>query len=240
MSYQYKDRTFETPIDWEIPFLVTDVITNDILNNLYPFFSCSAGQIMSENIQAQKKGIVNPFPKSLWYLQEGLYTLRNWYNGGYSFPILTDESLGNSISIWYAVSTTDNSESVPLAINVSTTGNLSALIIALNLALPSGWIATLTGMQVYLESVNALQQYIYVVNSNNVTTESIWSTIDFWSCIPYSVMQNIVQNMTKICNCPNCGNTILLETDNIYVSLSQPIPNPVSMFITSIDNPLYN
>lgn len=241
MAWNYPTRSFNIPTGWTIPVLTSDVLTNAVIDSLYPYFSCSAGQQANPSVQNMKKGIINGLPCNIQYLEDGLYILSDYYNGGYSFVLLPDASLGNSLSIWYAVSNTDNSKQVPLVLNVTTTGNTASLVLALNLALPTGWVATLANdnVTVYLQSVGASEQYIYILNSNNSATQNIWSMIDFWSCIPYKVVQNMVQQMTKLAGCPNCGNTSLIETDNIYASLGQPYPSLVAPSLISYENPIY-
>jgi hypothetical protein len=244
VSYRYPNRSFTVPLNWTVPILTTDLVTNELLNNLYPYFCCSAGQIMNTTIQNKKKGIVNDYSKSLWFIQEAIYVLRNWYNGGFTLNRNSPFSYGagHSTSIYWADSKTDNSEQVPLVLNVQHGNNVSAFIANLNLALPQGYTASIlpNGFSVYIETTNPLQQYIYEVNlfNSNVSSSGI-ITIDFWSCMSYDTVQNIVQNMNKLCQCPNCGNTQNLETDNNYTSLGQTPPDAVSGQ-SSYSNTLYD
>ncbi len=240
--YNYPPRSFSTSLSWSIPTLTSDVITNDLLNNLYSFFVCSAGQIGSVSVQNAKKGLIQNLPESMWYIQKAIYCLRGWYNGAFNFVGPFSYGGSYTTSFYWEENNTETLTTQPLAVSVPHGSSRTDLINNLLLALPQGYTVVPFGSTgITIQTVNPTTQYLYVQSFNGSALQNAgWFMIDFWSCIPYSKIQQIVQDMTVLCNCPNCQNTTIIETDNIYTSLGQTPPPQVSREIVSYSNPLYN
>ncbi len=242
MAYKYVNRTFSVPsTSWVIPTLTSDIITNDLLDDLYIYFSCSAGQIATPYIQNLKKGIIQELPSSIQFIEDALMVLQAWYNGGFSFAGPFSYGSQYSTSLYWATSNTDNTETQPLVLKVAHGSNINDFITNLTLALPQGYEVTiLNSVGIYIQTVNAQHQYLYAISYNNSSIQAAaWFTIDFWSCMSYATVQNLIQNLLKVAGCVNCGNTSLIESDNVYTSRPLLPPSLVAIIPTSYKNPIY-
>lgn len=229
-----KIRSFQPPTGWTIP-PDSSVISNEYLDAIYPYFSGALAKITNTYTQNLKKGQINDFPNTIKYGQIGLYVLSRWYNGCFTFTIPSQVSGNFTVSIYYVPSEVV-SINQPLVVTINAT-SISNLMALLTTSLPQGWVVTNNGNTITLESVNALQQYLYIALINGASSYTVYSQIDYVS-YPYSVIQQIVETMSKICLCPDTKTTEDLESDFIYTSLGRTPPSPISGF-SNYTNYLY-
>ena len=227
----YPLRNFIIPSGYSLPVISTDVYNNATIDGLYKYFSLCYAQMESSYVQSFKKGTNKEQKCKAKYLLMSLYTLRNWYSGGFNFNGALTYNPAYSTSFYWEVAPTDTFTTNPLILNVSHGNSISDFVNNLNLVLPIGYLASaiLSNTEIRIQTVNPPQQYLYAINMHGSTvTGTGTQDIDYWACASYDAIQNIIENCIKICGEVNCQTLAALETDNVYtpVGIMKALPIP--------------
>jgi len=244
----YPLRSFKVPAGFAILPLTSDVYTDTIINNLYTQFACSYGQRMSKYVQAQKRGIQCKIDCQTKYLLMALYVLRNWYNPNYSFSFqlyfYEGPTYNTNVSLFFVTENGSSDITYPLIENAY--GTISTILSAIQALLPAGYTATQNGYTINIYT--SVAPPLTTLTSMFIAQPAFfppgyyeWADIgNINSCIPYSAIQNIIQNCIKICGCTNCLNLPALEADNVFTPIGIKAPTAISGPTVYTNLPYFN